>query len=1009
MKKKYILLLMIITLFSSGLFAQVSKINPSDPHQKTLKLEKITSKKDAISEFGKKYNLDENNTFVENKETSDFSGMTHQRNQQYYKGIKVEFGTAITHSRDGQVETVNGELYEVKNLNINPALSAESCFLKAINYLPASKYAWEDDENVRAANYKKPSGELVILPLINTGDIKLAYKFDIFCSTPVAREEIYVDANTGNLLFRNPLIKHATGLVSSKQAEAMSKKIEDITVGSKSAFATLVPSTTAATRYNGTQTIETTFVSGSYVLNDLSRGGGVMTYNSENTNTMPSTNFIDATNTWNSGNYTSGSSTNDNAALSAHWGAEVTYDFWKNIMGRNSFDDNNGQIKNYVHFNNTNLSATGWDNANWDGAEMRYGDGNSFDVLTAIDVIGHEIGHGVCQYTAGLVYANQSGAMNEGFSDIWGTCIEQYGTFGNLNAATDTASPGTSGVWKIGEKLAASPLRSMSYPLTRGNPDTFLGTNYTDTQDDTGISPACTTPNSNTNDNCGVHNNSGVLNHWFYLLTAGSSGTKTNNASVANGGPDTYNVTGIGMTKAAQIAYYAERDYLTANAKFTDARNATIAVASSLYCATSPEVQAVTKAWFAVNVGADYVGLANDVSLKFLTTTSSISCGSAYSSSIVFENAGTANITSVTVSYTIDGGAAVNSTWNGTLANCSTQAYPLTITGLTRGTHTLSVTTTIVSDGNATNNTKTSIITVNDNGTVGTTNTFNATTDALVTLDASGKTSTVWERGTLTTKTKLTNAIAGSQVYATKLTAATYPVGVESYLVSQCYNISNLSSPTVSFDMAFDLEPNYDFITLDYSTDGGTTWSILGTAADVNWYNSGRLPSTTDCDACPGKQWTGNYATAPTGGTGVNGNKRNYSHSLSPFGSGGATPASSMMFRFNFYSDGGVVQEGAFVDNFLVQGTLSTQENEFENFGVYPNPSNGLFNVVLSTSDKVNITLHDLRGRSIYNETFSSNGSVFNKELNFSTLSSGIYMLNVESEGKKASKKIIIK
>ena len=211
--------------------------------------------------------------------------------------------------------------------------------------------------------------------------------------------------------------------------------------------------------------------------------------------------------------------------------------------------------------------------------------------------------------------------------------------------------------------------------------------------------------------------------------------------------------------------------------------------------------------------------------------------------------------------------------------------------------------------------------------------------------------------------------------------------------------------------MAFDLEANYDFITLDYSTDGGTNWSILGTAADANWYNSSRTfanSGSTDCDACPGKQWTGDYATAPTGGTGVNGNKRNYSHTLAPFGSGGATPASNMMFRFNFYSDGGVVQEGAFVDNFLVQGTLSSQENEFESFGVYPNPSNGLVNVVLSTSEKVNITLHDLRGRSIYSETFSSNGSVFNKELNFSTLSAGVYMLNVESAGKKASKKIII-
>jgi bacillolysin len=1009
MKNNYILSLSLITLFSLGVFAQDSKINPGEAHQKTIKLEKATSKKEALSEFGKKYNLDENNTFEAKKETSDISGMTHQRNQQYYKGIKVEFGTAITHARDGQVETVNGELYEVKNLNINPALSAESCFLKAIYYLPSSKYVWEDASEAAAMDYKKPTGELIILPLIETGEVKLAYKFDIFSSTPIAREEVFVDANTGALLYRNPIIKHADRLISQAENEAIAKHVEKVVTESNAVDVSkaILVTGSAATRYSGTQSIETTFDAGTskYVLNDMTRGNGIMTYNSENTDsTAANTNFTDTDNNWNDGNYVSGHASKDNAALDAHWGAMKTYDFWKNIMGRNSFDDNNARINSYVHFNTTSGGA-GWDNAQWTGSIMRYGDGSSFNVLTSVDVIGHEIGHAVCQYTAGLAYRNQSGAMNEGFSDIWGACIEQYAKFGNLNAGTDTASPGTLGVWKIGEQLAASPLRSMSYPLTRGNADTFLGTSYKDTQDDTGITPACTTPGQNTNDWCGVHSNSGVLNHWFYIVTAGKSGT--NNANAANGGPDAYVVAGIGMTKSSQIAYYTERDYLTANSTFVDARNGSIAVASSLYCATSPEVQAVTKAWFAVNVGADYVGLANDVALKTLTTTSSIACGAAYSTSIVFENAGTANIASVSISYTIDGGAPTNQTWNGTLANCSTQVYPLTISGLARGTHTLSVSTNITGDGNATNNTKTSIIIVNDNGTVNTVNTFNNTSDVLVSIDSSGKTNSVWQRGTVN-KTPLTSAATGNSAgYATKL-VGNYPDATTSYLVSQCYNLANMSNPNVNFDMAFDLESNWDIIYFEYSTNSGANWNVLGTSADANWYNSSRLPDGADCFNCIGKQWTGLYATAPVGGTGANGNKRNYSHSLTPFGFGGITPASDIIFRFTFVSDDSSNNTGVFIDNFVVQGVLSTQENEFESFGVYPNPSNGLVNVVLSTSEKVNITLHDLRGRSIYNETFSSNGSVFNKELNFDNLSSGIYMLNVESAGKKASKKIII-
>ncbi len=823
---------------------------------------------------------------------------------------------------------------------------------------------------------------------------------------PIVRDEVYVDANTGALLYRNPIIKHANRLVSKAESEQIAKQVEQIVIGTnkvqESKKSLLVAS--AATRYNGSQNIETTFDVGlgKYVLNDATRGNGIVTYNSANTNTMPSTNFTDTDNVWTDGNYVSGSTTKDNAALDAHWGAMKTFDFWKNTFNRNSFDDNNGQIKSYVHYNASNLGTTGWDNAQWTGSIMRYGDGNSFNVLTSVDVIGHEIGHAVCQYTAGLAYQNQSGAMNEGYSDIWGTCIEQYAKFGNLNAGQDTASPGTLAVWKIGEQLATNPLRSMSYPLSRGNPDTFKGTSYTTTADDGVCTPGAG------NDNCGVHNNSGVFNHWFYILTAGKSGTNNAPTLPAPSQRDTYAVTGIGMTKSSQIAYYMERDYLTANATFVDARNASLAIAGNLYCASSPEYIAVMDAWFAVNVGGNvkYVGVPNDVALKSIAAVSSITCGSPYSASIVFENAGTAAISSVAISYTIDGGSAINTTWTGTLANCSTQVYPLTITGLSRGTHTVTVTTTVTSDGNTANNTKTVLVTVNDNGTVGATNTFNATTDALVAIDSNSTTNTVWQRGTIA-KTLLTNTVAGSQVYATKL-AGNYPDKTTSYLVSQCYDLTNMSNPSVSFDMAFDLESNWDIIYFEYSTNGGSSWNVLGTSADANWYNSSRLPNGTDCFNCIGKQWTGDYATAPVGGTGVNGNKRNYSHTLTPFGFGGATPASNIMFRFNFVSDDGVNQEGVFIDNFLVQGTLSAPENQFQNFGVYPNPSKGLFTVVLSTSEKVAITLHDLRGRSIYNETFSSNGSVFNKELNFSTLSSGIYMLNVESAGKKASKKIII-
>ncbi len=140
----------------------------------------------------------------------------------------------------------------------------------------------------------------------------------------------------------------------------------------------------------------------------------------------------------------------------------------------------------------------------------------------------------------------------------------------------------------------------------------------------------------------------------------------------------------------------------------------------------------------------------------------------------------------------------------------------------------------------------------------------------------------------------------------------------------------------------------------------------------------------------------------------MNGNKRNYSHSLAQFGAGGATPASNIMFRFKFVSDEAENREGAIIDNFVVTGTLATTESTFETFNVWPNPSNGNVNVQLATSDKVHVVLYDMRGRNVYSNVFHPTGSMFNQELNFNGLEKGVYMLSVASEGKKATKKLLI-
>ena len=963
-----------IIQISIGQTNKIIKVN--EPIQIMVQYENPLPKADALSKFKLQTKLDKFNSYVATYSNTDETSRKHEHFQQFYKGLKVEFGVIIIHSINNEVYMINGEVYNASTLNIIPNLSAEQAFNEILTSKSNTKYLWDSPDDALALNYKKPTGELVILPNIKTGAINLAYKFDIYATQPLARDEVYVDAQNGKIIYSNPIIKHVHNNAKENSSNETTQVTSSVTG-------------TASTKYSSSRSIKTTLdiASNKYVLKDDTRGGGIQTFNSARTVTYPSTNFSDIDNNWTTAEFNNANK--DIGALDAHWGAEMTYDFWKNIFNRNSFDDQGTMLKSYVHYrSNPNTSLV---NAFWNGAVMSYGDGsNSVSILTSIDVCGHEIGHGICSSTANLAYQNQSGAINEGLSDIWGACIEHYGRTGSL------ASPFATGVWKIAEDLGSTPFRSMSSPTTYGNPDTYLGTNWTATGDEGSCTP------SNSNDQCGVHNNSGVMNHWFYILTVGKSGI--NNAP----SPRNYSVTGIGMDKSSQITYYAERDYLTSNATYLDMRNATIQVANNLYCGSSSEVIAVTNAWYAVNVGAQYVGYTTDISLKKIAQPLSVACGASNNSSITFENAGTNPIFSVAISYTIDGGTPNNLNWSGSLLPCQTIDYPIIIGNLSRGTHTISYTTTTTSDGNNANNTKTAIILVNDAGIVNAINTFESSSDNLISFDK-GNTNILWQRGQAAGPILNSIASGGSNVYGTNLTGL-YPNGMTSYLVSQCYDLTQYQNPIFKFDMAFDFEPDFDFLNVEYSINGGTTWSILGDATTgTTWYNSSNVPNATNCDNCVGAQWTGAGGDANLVG-GVNSDKTNYSWNMPEFGFGGATPQSNIIFRFNFVSDGGFTNEGVIIDNFVITGTpvLANTENAFETFTISPNPTNGFIVVKLSTSEEVKVDLFDMRGRKCFTNTFQNSNDVFNQEVNLGQLEKGIYLLNVISKGKTATKKLII-
>ncbi|MEC4003645.1 M4 family metallopeptidase [Flavobacterium sp. SUN052] len=956
-------------LFLQPVVGQTNKkINDKEPIQTVVRFEFPLSTSEAIAKFKSKNKLEKATNYAPTYSNTDESGRTHQHLQQFYKGLKVEFGVIITHSQNNEVYMINGEAYNTNGLSIAPTLTNNQALNVILNSKNGATYLWDSKEDAAALNYEKPTGELVILPLVKTGEVKLAYKFDIYTTEPLARDEIYVDAHSGAIIYSNPIIKHANDRVSNTNETTQAVVVAASVTGSAN-----------TTKYSGVRPIKTTLLTttGKYVLQDDTRGGGVQTFNSARTTGYPTTNFSDIDNNWTTAEFNNANK--DIGALDAHWGAEMTYDFWKNNFNRDSYDGNGSALKSYVHYRK--VANTSLVNAFWNGSVMSYGDGNtSVSILTSIDVCGHEIGHGICSTTANLAYQNQSGAINEGLSDVWGACIEHYGRTGSLTGTFGT------GVWKIAEDLGSSPFRSMSSPNTYGNPDTYLGTYWTTTGDEGTCTP------SSTNDQCGVHNNSGVLNHWFYILTVGKSGT--NNAPT----PYTYSVTGIGMTKSAQITYYAERDYLTPNATYLDMRNATLEVANSLYCGSSAEVIAVTNAWYAVNVGNQYVGYATDIALKKVIQPMIVACGASNNPTLTLENTGTNAITSATISYSIDGGAATNFNWTGNISACQTFDYPLTIGALSRGTHTITFNINTTSDGNSANNTKTSLLLVNDNGVVNTINTFEATSDNLISIEKSN-TNLLWQRGNAA-GTILDNVAAGnSKVYGTNLSGL-YPDSTTSYLVSQCYDLSQYQNPIIKFDMAYDLEADYDYINVEYTTNGGTTWNILGNSSTTTtWYNSANVPNATNCESCVGAQWTGTNAT-----------KTQYMWSMPDFGYGGTTPQSNIVFRFNFNSDPGVQNEGVLIDNFVVTGSfvLSNQQNAFSLFNISPNPSNGLITVQLSSSDDVKMDLFDIRGRKCFSNIYKNSNPIFNQEVDFGSLQKGVYLLNISSDGKTSTKKIII-
>jgi vibriolysin len=282
-----------------------------------------------------------------------------------------------------------------------------------------------------------------------------------------------------------------------------------------------------------------------------------------------------------------GAATTDSVVNAAHDSAGVVYNYYYSKYTRDSYNAAGAQIKSTVHY------STSYNNAYWNGTQMVYGDGDgtTFTPLAnAFDVVAHELTHAVTSSESNLTYSNESGALNEAMSDIMAAAAEAY-KVGSINSNT----------WKIGEAVytpstAGDALRYMNDPIADGSSYDYYPTRYTGTQD-----------------NGGVHLNSGIANLAFYLLVQGGTHPRGKTSVV---------VPALGMTQAEKIFYIANRDYMTSSTNFQGARNATAQAATALYGATAEA--AVQKAWDAVGVPGGAVAvttLSNNVTVSSQSAT----------------------------------------------------------------------------------------------------------------------------------------------------------------------------------------------------------------------------------------------------------------------------------------------------------------------------------------------------------------------------------------------------
>ncbi|MFE9729146.1 M4 family metallopeptidase [Streptomyces sp. NPDC005863] len=460
--------------------------------------------------------------------TKDRDGTVHTRYERTYDGLPVLGGDLVVDTaKSGKTEgVVKAAKAQLKGVDMSADVKASAAEKQALG---AAKEAGSKKADADRAPRKvvwMASGKPVLAYETTVGGLQ-------HDGTP-NQLHVITDAATGKKLFQWQGIENGTG----------------------------------NTQYSGQVTVGSAQSGSNYTLTDNGRGGH-KTYNLNHGTSGTGTLFTGPDDIWGNGN----PSNVETAGADAAYGAQLTWDYYKNVHGRTGIRGDGVGAYSRVHYGNNYVNAF-WDDSCFC---MTYGDGSGNAApLTSIDVAAHEMTHGVTSATGNMTYSGESGGLNEGTSDIFAAAVEF-----NANNPQDV------GDYLVGEKIDingdGTPLRYMDKPSKDGaSKDSWYS----------GIG------------NVDVHYSSGVANHFYYLLSEGSGAKVINGVSYNSPTSDGLPVTGIGRDKASLIWFKALTTKFTSTTNYAAARTGTLAAAGELYGTTSAEYTAVANAWAGVNVGS---------------------------------------------------------------------------------------------------------------------------------------------------------------------------------------------------------------------------------------------------------------------------------------------------------------------------------------------------------------------------------------------------------------------